>query len=70
MQLPLSHLAILCPDLEDPQYGSVSLSGNRVGDEAAYECDFGFELDGDSPRECLVSGNWGGDAPRCVRKFL
>ena len=47
----------------------MSLSGNRVGDIATYECDFGFRLEGDEERSCDVSGEWEGEAATCVRKF-
>ena len=63
-------LAITCDDLPDPQYGSVTLTGNRVGAYANYECDFGFQLSGDSQRVCLSSGAWSGEAPTCVRKSV
>ena len=63
-------LAITCDDLPDPQYGSVTLTGNRVGAYANYECDFGFQLSGDSQRVCLSSGAWSGEAPTCVRKSI
>lgn len=63
-----TYIAITCPDLPDPQYGSVELTGNRVGDQANYECDKGFRLSGDSQRECLITGDWSGKAPTCVRK--
>ena len=64
------HLAILCPVLDDPQYGAVETTDNRVGDVANYECNFGFSLEGDEQRECLISGDWSGEEPSCVRKFL
>lgn len=61
-------LAITCPSLQDPRYGSVSLTGNRVGDYANYQCDAGFTLEGDARRKCQVSGQWSGEVPSCVRK--
>ena len=66
---PPSPPAITCPDLSDPQYGSVSTTGNRVGDLANYECDSGFRLKGDLQRVCLSSGEWSGVPPTCARKF-
>ena len=63
-------VATKCPDLPDPRYGSVKLTGNRVGDKANYRCNSGFRLDGQSQRKCLVTGDWSGEAPTCVRKCL
>ena len=61
--------AITCSDLSDPQYGSVSTTGNRVGDLADYECDSGFRLKGDLQRVCLSSGEWSGVPPTCAGEF-
>ena len=65
-------VAIVCPNLDDPLYGSVTLSGNRVGDTATYKCDAGFTLSGgDRVRTCGangVTGVWSGKAPVCIRK--
>ena len=61
--------AITCPDLEDPQYGTVETTDNRVGDVANYECNFGFRLVGSSQLTCLVSGEWSDEVPTCERKL-
>ena len=62
------HLAITCDDLPDPTYGSVTLTGNRVGAYANYKCDYGFQINGDNQRVCLSTGKWSGAAPVCDRK--
>lgn len=69
-QVNLPPLAILCPELEDPENGFVETTDNRVGDVADYQCDYGFALEGDSQRACLLSGEWSGEAPTCVGKQI
>ena len=60
--------AIVCPDLDDPQYGSVRITTNRVGGKADYKCDNGFKLVGVQWRRCQANGKWTGEAPTCKRK--
>ena len=63
------YTAIECNDLPAPKYGSVSVSGVRVGSIATYKCDDGFLLVGTTTRECLSNGHWSGNAPICNRKY-
>lgn len=56
---------IECPHLSDPNYGSVSVSGLRVGSTASYKCNDGFTLIGVTTRRCLITGHWTGEAPTC-----
>ena len=50
--------AALCPDPVDIEYGMVTITGNSVGDTAAYSCDLGFELIGNATITCtLVDAN-------------
>ena len=62
-------LAIYCPDLEHPQYGSVKIIGKNVDGKAEYKCNNGYKLYGSSQRKCLYSGVWDGSLPTCKRKF-
>ena len=62
------YLAIYCPKLPNPSYGSVSVSGLRVGSKATYECNDGFVLVGLPVRKCLYTGQWSGEAPVCKRE--
>ncbi|CAI8033447.1 CUB and sushi domain-containing protein 1, partial [Geodia barretti] len=54
-----------CPSLPDISNGSVTVSGFATGDMAVYSCDEGYELDGDSTRECLFNSSWSGEAQAC-----
>ena len=64
------NIGILCPDLEDPVYGSVDDGDNRPGTKAVYTCNKGFKLVGESERKCQYSGEWTGEAPVCKCKFI
>ena len=61
------NIGILCPDLEDPVYGSVDDGDNRPGTKAVYTCNDGFRLDGEPKRLCQDDGTWDGEAPTCER---
>ena len=58
----------MCPDLDDPRYGSVNVTDNTNGSTAHYECDEGFKLVGDAYRECLDTGYWSDEEPVCKSK--
>ena len=62
-------LDLVCPDLDDPPYGSVNVTDNTNGSTAHYECDEGFELVGDAYRECQDNGYWSGDIPMCESMY-
>ena len=63
-----SHAAT-CEGLSNPGFGTVIVSGQRVGDTATYECRSGFSLIGISTRTCTqispASAEWSGDEPIC-----
>lgn len=63
-----SHAAITCPDIDDPSYGRVNVTGNTPGYTAHYKCDYGYELAGEAYRECLYNGYWSGEEPVCERE--
>ena len=65
-----TYTEIVCPDLEDPTYGSVDDGDNHPGTRAVYSCNDGFELVGDRKRLCDYDGTWDGEAPTCERKRL
>ena len=59
---------VLYPDLDDPSNGSVSVSSNFVGGSAYYRCNSGYRQSGSSYRTCLLSGEWSGTQPTCIRE--
>ncbi|CAG0917203.1 unnamed protein product [Notodromas monacha] len=50
-----------CGDPEQPLHSSV----NRTGFRAVYGCSPGFQIQGQAVRDCLLSGQWTGQAPVC-----
>ena len=59
--------AVDCPALADISNGGVDQNnGRRIGNHAEYDCDAGYELDGDSHRYCLIDGTWSGSEPACI----
>ena len=65
----LHSLAIDCGLLSNPVNGVVSLGSTAVGSVAAYQCNTGFTLSGDSLRQCQDVngvGVWSGAAPICI----
>ena len=61
---------VVCPILEDPQFGSISYeNGNRgIGSMATYTCDPRYSLVGNALRTCLDTSEWSGRAPTCECK--
>ena len=68
LSLTLS-LAVDCEGLTAPLSGQVALNSTTFQSVAAYECDSGFNLEGDMERTCQASGEWSGAAPTCNRMF-
>jgi hypothetical protein len=63
------HIALRCPTLENPQYGSVVVTNDyRVGSKATYTCIKGYKLVGVAERTCQYSGVYSDEAPICKRK--
>lgn len=63
-------IAINCPTLNDPLYGSIRYIGSGFGAIVRYSCDRGFNLVGDSSRICKSYGEWSGSDPTCVEGWL
>ena len=58
--------ANVCPSLDAPANGTVTLSGNSYGSVATYQCDFRFEMTPSiNTRNCSADGRWTGIAPIC-----
>ena len=68
-----SHAAT-CEGLNNPGFGTVTVSGQSVGDTATYDCQSGFSLIGTPTRTCTLispgSADWSGEAPICERTSL
>ena len=63
-------LSVLCPDLDHPGNGSVSVSFTHVGERARYRCNYGYRLSGNSSRTCQLSGEWTGTQPTCISECI
>ena len=60
-----------CGALTDPANGQVShTAGTTFGETAAYSCNTGYNLVGDSTRTCQATGMWSGSEPTCQRMLL
>ena len=63
-----------CRTLLDPPFGTVTVTGQQLEDEATYECNTGFELVGPPTRTCELqspgNADWSGDEPTCRRMLL
>lgn len=58
--------AAICPELEDPANGQVSLSnGTFPGSLATYMCDSNYTLVGNEIRTCVKPNGWTGMEPTC-----
>ena len=57
-----------CGSLPNPANGVVSLSDTVFGSVATYSCNDGFTLEGETTRQCEVSGRWSGTPPSCKRE--
>ena len=63
--------AVDCGNLIDPANGSVNhTAGTTFKQTAAYSCNTGYSLVGDSNRTCQAIGNWSGSTPTCQRMLL
>ena len=61
-----TNTAIRCPQLENPENGEVTLSGDTPFSTATYVCDSGYELKGVQIRICEIDGTWSDQAPFCI----
>lgn len=65
--------ATVCPELSNPEFGSVTLTGRTIGSNATYTCDSGYALEGSTTRVCerldVNSAGWSADAPTCQRTY-
>ena len=59
-----------CGRLSDPTNGDVSLRTTTFNSRAAYSCNNGFLLVGQTTRVCQSNGEWSGKAPVCKSERL
>ena len=64
------HLGIICPKLDDPEDGQVTVTGLTPSSTAEYSCNKGFKLFGTAWRKCQANGVWSGEAPICKRTYI
>lgn len=64
------YTAIMCPLLMRPENGIIFVTGQTVGSRATYFCNNGFTRVGLLQRTCTGNGDWGGEEPTCICKFL
>ena len=62
-----------CIDLNDPDFGRVSVTGLVLGSVATYMCNPGYTLIGNMTRDCVQlnssTADWSDKAPVCTRMF-
>ena len=59
-----------CNALPNPANGQVSTNRTTFGETAAYSCNTGYNLVGDSNRTCQATGMWSGSEPTCQGMLL
>ena len=63
-----------CRDLNDPDFGRVSVTGLVLGSVATYMCNPGYTLVGNMTRDCVQVDNstsdWSDKAPVCKRTYV
>ncbi|XP_067257599.1 sushi, von Willebrand factor type A, EGF and pentraxin domain-containing protein 1 isoform X2 [Chanodichthys erythropterus] len=55
-----------CETPPSPEYGSVIVTNSPLGSLAEYSCEEGYELSGQTVRQCISGQQWSDDAPRCL----
>ena len=61
----ISYAVVDCGRLSDPTNGGVSFRTTTFNSRAAYSCNNGFLLVGQTTRVCQSTGEWSGKAPVC-----
>ena len=59
---------VYCPNLIEPNTGSIEVTGLTAGSNATYTCEFPFELldNATDVRTCQPDGNWSQPKPQCI----
>ena len=62
--------AVDCGGLPPLPNGLMVINDTTFNSTASYSCDTGYELVGNTTRICQANGNWSGDQPSCLGKYL
>ena len=64
---------MICSVLDNPAFGTVSITGRTPGSVATYMCNPGYVLVGNRTRLCeeldVDAADWSGEAPICQRMY-
>lgn len=63
-----SSVALLCPKVRAPKYGSVDVKRYDHSYRAVFSCNYGYHLYGDEYITCDY-GKWKGRIPICKREY-
>ncbi|XP_055055760.2 sushi, von Willebrand factor type A, EGF and pentraxin domain-containing protein 1 isoform X1 [Misgurnus anguillicaudatus] len=55
-----------CETPPSPEHGSVLVTHSDLGSLVEYSCEEGYELNGQTVRQCLSGQQWSDEAPRCM----
>ena len=66
--ISIAHIATvnLCPFLEHPANGLVTVEDRSPESVATYSCNGGYSLKGSATRLCQSNGTWTNEPPMCV----
>ena len=60
-----------CPALSSPDHGQVTPGGSvPYPDTVNYTCNSGFNIIGETTRNCQSDGSWSGTDPTCIEKGI
>uniref|UniRef100_A0A8B9HXL3 Sushi, von Willebrand factor type A, EGF and pentraxin domain-containing protein 1 n=1 Tax=Astyanax mexicanus TaxID=7994 RepID=A0A8B9HXL3_ASTMX len=55
-----------CEAPPNPEHGLVKLTDTVLGSLVEYSCEEGYELEGQTVRQCVSGRQWNDEAPRCI----
>jgi CUB/sushi domain-containing protein len=62
--------SVKCPKLNNPTNGRIYASGYHPGDNAVFDCTYGYILIGQRKIVCLDTGYWSADVPVCGKDII
>ena len=70
----MSFFTAICPEPDNPAFGSVTWTGRSVGSNVTYTCDSGYNLVGSMTGVCELLdvgiADWSAEAPICERTYV